>query len=315
MKNLIVSLRRAQVINYLFAAIMMMVVSGCASNGNKVDTRDTTTSGTIHISVDEAFKPVIDSQIQVFESQYPNAKIIVHYKPEAQCLRDLNVDSIRMVIVTRGLTDQEAASLRDTLTYNPAYGPMAYDAIAVVVNNASKDTLFTMQDIRSMVKGTSSYKYKVLMDGTTATSNVRYVVDSLLRGEPLSPNVVAAKNSEAVIDYVSNNNDAIGLVGVSWVGNPEDPQVLTFLEKVKIAAIECRGCNGTYVQPYQANIATMRYPMVRPLYYILKENFQGLGSGFRNFLIYERGQLIFQRAYLLPARMNFDVRDMNISEE
>jgi phosphate transport system substrate-binding protein len=125
---------------------------------------------------------------------------------------------------------------------------------------------------------------------------------------------VAAKNSEAVIDYVSANNDAIGLVGVSWVGNKNDPKVLSFLDKVKIAAIECRGCNGTYVKPYQANIAGGRYPMVRPLYYILKENYEGLGSGFANFLIYEKGQLIFQRAYLLPARMQFEVRDMMISE-
>ena len=101
---------------------------------------------------------------------------------------------------------------------------------------------------------------------------------------------------------------------MSWVGNYDDPQVLTFLRKVKVADIECRGCNGTYVKPFQANIAMGRYPMVRPLYYILKENYDGLGSGFTNFLIYEKGQLIFRRAYLLPARMQFDVRDMNISE-
>jgi ABC-type phosphate transport system substrate-binding protein len=44
---------------------------------------------------------------------------------------------------------------------------------------------------------------------------------------------------------------------------------------------------------YQANIAMGRYPMVRPLYYILEENYDGLGSGFSNFLIYEKGQLIF----------------------
>jgi phosphate transport system substrate-binding protein len=140
------------------------------------------------------------------------------------------------------------------------------------------------------------------------------VIDSLLRGKPLSENIAGANGSLGVIDYVSANNDAIGLIGVSWVGNKNDPQVLSFLDKVKIAAIECRGCNGTYVKPYQANIVGGRYPMVRPLYYILKENYDGLGSGFANFLIYEKGQLIFQRAYLLPARMQFEVREMKISE-
>jgi phosphate transport system substrate-binding protein len=290
------------------------VTTGCGGSSDGSKKMETTTSGSIHISVDESFKPVIDSQIEVFESLHPEAHVTVHYKPEADCLEDLNNDSIRMVIVTRGLTDLEEQKLKQKLSFKPPFGPIAFDAIAVLVNNKSSDTTFTMQDIRSIAQGTSGLKYKMLLDGTSATSTVRYVIDSLLKGKSLSPNIVAAKNSQAVIDYVSSNNDAIGLVGVSWVGNKNDPQVLSFLEKVKIADIECRGCNGTYVKPYQANIAMGRYPMVRPLYYILKENFEGVGSGFTNFLIYEKGQLIFQRAYLLPARMTFDVREMKIAE-
>ncbi|MBL7700097.1 MAG: substrate-binding domain-containing protein [Chitinophagaceae bacterium] len=292
--------------------VVSLITGGCAEQGGRK--QETTTSGSIQISVDESFKPVIDSQVQVFESLHPDAHITVHYKPEAECLKDLDNDSIRMVIVTRGLSNDEQDRLNKKLSYTPRFGTIAYDAIAVLVNNSSKDTLFTMQDIRSIANGTSGYKYKMLLDGTSATSTVRYVIDSLLRGKPITPNIVAAKSSQEVIDYVSANNDAIGLVGVSWVGDKNDPDVLSFLEKVKIAEIECRECNGTYVKPYQANIAMARYPMVRPLYYILKENYEGVGSGFSNFLIYEKGQLIFRRAYLLPARMQFDVREMKISE-
>lgn len=300
---------------HLYAAMVSvsLILTSC-SDQKAADNRDTVKSGTINISVDESFRPVIDSQIQVFESQFPDANIKVQYKPEAECLRDLNNDSIRMVIVTRGLTRAEEKTFKDSLNYTPAFGIMAYDAISVIVNNKSKDTAFTMQDIRSMLKGNSGYKYKVLLDGLTATSTVRYVLDSLMEGEKLSSNVVAAKNSEQLIDYISQNDDAIGLVGVSWVGNRQDPEVLSFLEKVKIASIECTGCNGTFVQPYQANIAMNRYPMIRPLYYIVKENYAGLGSGFKNFLIYEKGQLIFRRAFLLPAKMKFEVRNMDISE-
>ena len=48
--------------------------------------------------------------------------------------------------------------------------------------------------------------------------------------------------------------------------------------------------------------------MVRPLFFILKENTLGLGTGFVNFLSLERGQLIFRRSYLVPAKMDFTVR-------
>jgi phosphate transport system substrate-binding protein len=49
------------------------------------------------------------------------------------------------------------------------------------------------------------------------------------------------------------------------------------------------------------------------LYYILKENWSGVGNNFVNFLQYERGQLIFQKAYLWPTGMSFLNRDVQIS--
>jgi phosphate transport system substrate-binding protein len=309
-----VSKRIGSVSYKVLSLLAVAFLLGCG-NGQVQDNRDTTTRGTIHISVDESFKPIIDSQIRVFESSFPNAKIIAHYKAEAECLKDLDNDSIRMVIVTRALSKSEEKSMKARLQYNAVQGKMAYDAIAVLVNNNAKDSIFDMADIRSMLKGTSGYKYKMVMDGLTATSTVRYALDSLLNGEPFGKTVMAATSSAGVIDHVAANSDAIGFVGVSWIGNREDPNQLSFLRNVKIASIECRNCEKkTYVKPYQANIAMRRYPMVRGLHYILKENYKGLGSGFVNFLIYERGQLIFRRAYLWPAKMSFEIRTAGINE-
>ena len=294
---------------------MLLLLASCGSNVPVPAAPDTTTTGTIHISVDESFKPIIDSQIQVFESSYPQAHIVAHYKPEAECLRDLHNDSIRMVIVTRPLSRPEEVSLSDSLQYYPVQGKMAYDAIAVIVNNKAKDSVFDMTDIRSLVKGTSGYKYKVVMDGLSATSIVRYAMDSLLKGRTFGSNVVAATSSEGVINYITQHSDAVGFVGVSWIGNREDGSQLSFLTKVKIASIECTICKpAAYVKPYQANIATKRYPLVRSLQYVLKENYKGLGSGFVNFLTLERGQLIFRRAYLWPSKMGFDLRNANITQ-
>ena len=165
--------------------IIALTTSRCGDSSEKRQ-METTTSGLIHISADESFKPVIDSQVQVFESLHKDAKVIVHYKPEAECLKDLDNDSIRMVLVTRGLTDAEVDKFNKKLSFRPKFGPIAYDAVAVITNNKSVDTALTMQDIRSIAEGTSGYKYKMLLDGTSATSTVRYVIDSLLRGKPLS---------------------------------------------------------------------------------------------------------------------------------
>ena len=282
-------------------------------NGNKTP-QETPTSGTLNISVDESFRPVIDSQIKVFESSFPNVKIIPHYKAEAECFRDLTTDSTRMVIVTRGLSKEEEKFYIDSFHLTPTVGPLAYDAIAVIVNNASKDSVFEIKDIQSMLDG-SDTQHQPVMDGLSATSTVRYAMDSVLKGKPLGKSVTAARTSEEVINYVATNPRAVGFIGVSWIGDQDDPKQISFLKKVKIASLRCVSCLGqTYVKPYQANIALRRYPLVRSLYYILKENYSGVGNNFVNFLQFERGQLIFSRAYLWPSKMSFQVRDTQIDK-
>ncbi len=298
----------------IFTAFAFLV--SCHRKGHVAT--ETLTSGTIQISADESFKPVIDAEVKVFEASHEGAKIIVHYKPEAACIRDLDNDSIRMVIITRGLTTDEESLMEKKLNGPVRYGKLAFDAIAVLVNGQSKDSVFDMEDIRAMVKGDSTGRfghYKVVLDGLSATSTVRYVVDSLAGGRPLGKNVMAATSSRGVIDYITNNGGAIGMVGVSWIGNPEDEEQVNLLKKLKMASIECVQCQPVvYLPPSQYNIATRRYPLVRALYYVLKENYDGLGSGFSNFLIYERGQLIFQRAYLWPAKMDLNKRNAKIDE-
>lgn len=278
---------------------------------------DTPNEGTIYISVDESFKPIIDSQIQVFESQHPLANIIAEYKSEAECFKDLDKDSTRMIIVTRGLTQKEDDYYTNKHLIKPKFGKLAYDAIALVLNNKNKDSLFTVADIKQMLEGTSPYKFKVVLDGLNATSTVRFALDSILKGAPLGKYVQAAKNSEGVIDYVASNPQSVGLVGISWLGKKEDSQQLTFSDKVKLAAMMSLNYpDSPFVYPYQGNIANAKYPMIRSVWYILKENGHVLGSSFMNFLTSPtKGQLIFKRAYLLPARLNYEIRKMNVEEE
>lgn len=277
---------------------------------------DTVKSGTIHISVDESFKPVIEEQINVFEKTYPEAHIIAYYKTEADCFKDLFNDTLnRMIIVTRGLTKDEDEYFLDTLKYNPAWDNIANDAITILVNSKSNDTLFTLDRLQKQLTGQINRDQKIVFDGLNATSTVRFALDSILKGQKFDTSVVqAVSNSQEVIDYVAKTENAIGFVGISWIGNPEDNTQVNMLNKVKIAYVACSVCTDEpFVKPMQASILTRRYPLVRGLYYILKENYSGLGRGFVNFLEQERGQLIFKRAYL-GTRMDFGVRKVKMND-
>ena len=293
--------------------VLGLVFAGCGGGNSRPDL-DSPQKGTIYISVDESFKPVIDSQIQVYMALHPDTKIIAEYKPEAECFKDLMKDSTRMIIVTRGLSDKEEKFYNEKFYFYPSWQKIANDAVAVIVNKASKDSVFFIGDLKSMLKGTSADNTKFVFDGLSGSSSLRFIKDSILRGEDFdTAHVFAEKNSEGVINYVEHNKNVIGFVGVSWIGNPEDTTQLSFLTKINIAAIQCTCPEKSFVKPYQANIVTKRYPLVRGLYYILKENYNGLGSGFANFLQDERGQKIFWRAYLAPAKMNLQIRTATLN--
>ena len=293
--------------NYLF---VLLFLSACLNNKNEKNfiENDTPKQGTIYISVDESFKPVIDEQIKVYNSTFPNAILKVRYKPEVECFRDLYKDSTRMIIVSRGLTKQENSYFKSYLTFEPKYLQVAYDAVAAIVNINNKDSVFTIEDLRKMMNGEK--KYTVILDGNNATSTVKYLQDSILKGKNFSRNVVAVNGSEAVIEAIKTTTNAIGFVGNSWVSNFYDKNQMENLKKIKLALIECTKCNepGYFVKASQASLTYGQYPLARDLYFIVKENWLGLGSGFANFLSLERGQLIFKRSCLVPSKMNFNKR-------
>jgi phosphate transport system substrate-binding protein len=300
---------------WIFFALLALVLFSCKSYQKQEDElRDTPYRGTMNVSADESFKPIIDAQVQVYEANNPGTDIKVTYKPEAACLRDFGVDSVRMIIATRGFSESEERFIIDSFKTAPRAMTVAKDAIAVIVNPSSPDSLFSMDEIKSILKGSFKKNLIPVFDGVQATSTVRYIVDSVLHSDSLSKTAMAARSSEGVIDFVAKNPNAIGFIGVSWIGNKEDTTQVSFLRKVKIAQIESTDIPGNYVLPVQANIYLGRYPLVRDLVYTLKENYRGLGTGFSDFLGGHIGQLIFKRAYLVPTQKRFTLRPIQLNE-
>lgn len=294
-----------------YIVILVALVIGSCNNSSPVKpaASDTPRNGTIHISVDESFKPLIEEQIKVYESSYPDAHIIASYKAEVDCFKDLQQDSTRLVIVARGLNKDEQSYYQGKLSYLPAFSQMAYDAVAVIVNTENNDSTYTLKELQDILSGKKTTT--AVMDGSNATSTVRFVQDSILRGQTtFGKNVVAVAGSEKVVEAVSQNKAAIGFVGLGWVGNSNDPKQLEQLKKIKLALVECIKCSEkeVFAKPSQSTITFAQYPLARPLFYIVKENTMGLGKGFVDFMVGPRGQLVFRRANVAPAKIDYRVR-------
>lgn len=295
---------------YISLLATMTILSSCTSNSNNAKIHDTPTSGTIRISVDETYKPLIEAEIKVFESLYPKAHIIAEYKPEADCFRDLLADSARLVLVTRDFNQQELSYFKE-LKIAPQSMMLAWDGVALITNHSNPDSIFTLDQVRNIMAGTDTErKWQIIFDNQNS-STVRYIRDSINKGKPLPADVMAAKTNPEVVDYVSKSKNALGVIGVSWIADTESAQTIEFTNKVTIAKI--RADNGSdFVKPYQAYIALGSYPLKRGLFFCLKEPYSGLGSGFATFLGGQEGQMVIGKFKLFPARLNIVFREANI---
>lgn len=302
-------------IRLIFLLWVMLLFVACSNESSNNSKQKLPENNTLHISVDESFEPVIREQIKVFESAYPDAKVIAEYKSEADCIRDLEKDSTKVVIISRELSLDETKFFDTRIKYKPEFAQLAKDAVAVIINVNNPDSVFSRGELKQLLAGNGSKKLQVATDGNKATSTVRYLKDSVLKGEAFGKNITGAKNSEDLINYIAANNNAVGFVGISWMTNPQSTQQEEAVAKVKTALLECKNCDkGVFAKPSQQTITFNQYPLVRGLYYVLKENYAGLGSRFVFFLSTERGQLIFKRALLVPVKMNFNRRRTDIKE-
>ena len=122
-------MRNGQLIGLMIATIFTFSCGNSTPNGGKIDTA---TSGTITVAADESLRPIIEAEIEVFESIYPNAHLNVVYTNEYDAMQLLIHDSARIAITSRMLLPEEKAVLdKDIIT--PKYAPFCKDAIAIIV--------------------------------------------------------------------------------------------------------------------------------------------------------------------------------------
>lgn len=305
--------------NKLIVLCVSAVLLTACSKGSKPG--DKPTSGTITITVDEALKPLIEAEVTAFEAIYTNAHIRVIYTSEEEAIALMLKDSARATIVGRMLVaDEEEILTRQQ--YRPRQMKVATSAIALIVNNSNTDTTISMDDLRKILSGEiQSWGWnRPVRKGTSAGMEVvfdqpnsgilRHLKDSLIRFETLQENWFALKGNSAVIDYVAQKPEALGLIDVSWISDRDDSTANKFLDAVQVVRIS--GDSGAY-QPYQAYIAQGRYPLRRDVVMISREAKTGLASGFMSFIAGEKGQRVVLKAGLVPATM--PVRIVEISRD
>ncbi|HET9571418.1 MAG TPA: substrate-binding domain-containing protein [Bacteroidales bacterium] len=307
--------------------ILLVVILGSVSvacNQKKGPERtDTTTSGVATVICDDCFSPILREEANVFQSMNGDATIKLRFANEVDALNLLFKDSVRLIVAARDLTPVEKKALQDKKML-PRSAKIAVDGIALIINKSNKDTLITVDEFRRILSGkirtwgdlrpgSSRGTIDVIFDNANS-STVRYVQDSVSKGKFLSKNIYAKENNQAVLDYVSKTPNALGIIGVNWVSNPDDSTKLTFIDKIRVMSVspyEVADADNSFA-PVPAYLMLERYPFFRYIYMIITDAPGYLPSGFMNFVGGDRGQRIILKSGLVPSTR--PMRLVNIHE-
>ena len=314
----------------LFIAVALAAsLTSCLKYEKKANS---STTGTMTMVCDETFRNIMEQEIDVFEYQYPDAHVLARYATQGEALDSLLSLNTRTVVIARDLTKKEKDFLKGKRR-NVKTAKIAVDAIALIVNKDNPCSMLTTKEVGDILSGSSTRwddlepsklgEISIVFDNKSS-SLVQFMRDSLLNGGDLGPNVYAQGSIPAVVETVSKNVNAIGVLGVTWITSDmksaeltadelaqsvlsdEPIQGASLSQEVKVLKLR-RPNEVTAYKPYQQNIFDGTYPLYRPIYMVTTGVSGSLASGFYTFVTGDIGQKIIMKTGIMPARTRIQV--------
>lgn len=278
--------------NILFSIVSLFLVFACNKSSKEVD--ETITTGKLDVWVDETLMPIMQEQKAVFESQYSYAKVNLIDKSEIEISKAIIEGKANYFVLSRKLNDNEIKFFKSK-TILGKVTPIATDGIAVIVNKENNKTSTSLNELSSVLNGSSSNNQLVFDNANSST--LRFLMEKTNVKSLPKTNVAALNNNLEVIKFVSQNANAIGFVGVNWITDV-DVETETLLNNVKVLSLEI--AKNKLVKPSQSSLALNEYPLSRKIYLLNYQGKTGLGMGFASFVAGNVGQRIILKSGLLP---------------
>ena len=302
--------------------ILILLWAIATSCGNYDKNKESISSGTLKIGIDDSYSLMMDAEMDIFKVNYPYAQLFPQYLPETEVINLLLKDSIQAAIINRPLNEEELKMFESKKRF-PESTRIAVDGVAFITHPSRKDLNLTTDQVKGIMSGTigtwdgiqqKGNKINVVLDNK-ASCNARFIRQEFLQNNPIPDNFFATEKNEDVIEYVSKNPDAIGVISVSWISDRDDSTSLSFLSKIHVIGIK-NEYNQTQSEhprlPFQAYILDQSYPYRRDVY-VIRTGLKGtLGTGFASFLAGEKGQLIIHKMGMVAAKA--PVRTIKIKE-
>lgn len=270
------------------------------------------------ISSEDVF-PVIDLQVKDFTRVYEKATITHLSSSARDAIVQLLNDSVKLIVCPRELNEEEKRVIAQN-ELDVTTTKIAYDAVAVIVNQKNAMEKATVDELKNMltgkvqrwtqVEGSGLSSAIIIAMGDPNSAVFEYLKTRLFGDEKLAPTILPCSSTREVFNVVSERPNAIGFVGISWLADaPKNIRVLSIGDpKYR------RDSTSTvleYFPPHQAHIYRNYYPLSRPIFIYTHKAGQGVALGFSSFAAGVEGQKIIVKNGLVPATMPVRLIQLN----
>jgi phosphate transport system substrate-binding protein len=293
------------------AAAVSLVACGKQSSNNGATATQSTLSGTIRIDGSSTVLPISEAVAEEFAKQYPNVQPTVGKSGTGGGFEKFANGEIDITGASRPIREEEdALCKKNGIEYIEI--PVAYDAIAVVVNpqNTWCDYL-TVAELKKIWEPAAQGKITkwsqvragfpdeplVLFGAGTDSGTFDYFTAAIVGKEKASRgDYTGSEDDDILVQGVSRTKGALGYFGLAYYENNQD--------KLKLVAIDSG--NGP-VKPSRETVLNGTYqPLARPLfiYVSVKALARPEVAEFVKFYIQNAGKLAEEVGYIgLPDKV------------
>lgn len=290
-----------------WSVFMVCALVSCKKETNEnTMVKESYNKGTAEMYVESSVYPIVEDLNEVFKSYYDKADIQLKMLSQNEILSAIYKDTSRLAVMPKDFSSKELEAFKGKVV--PKITPIAKDAVLFITQKQATDTLINYKDVVGVFKGTiSSDKIFVFHDANSA------IVSQIMQDaevKEVSSKVYYASSIEEIVSYITKNKNAIGVVGINWMVQP-DKKIQEGIKELRSMWVYSDSLKQ-YFAPSQSTIADNSYPLVRTINIVDVQGKTGLGTGFASFAASDKGQRIVLKSGLMPITM--PKREINIIE-
>ncbi len=270
----------------LAGLLLVLIVAGCGAPTGLIPTptAEPTRAEAVSLTVvcPDALGPVVRAAATVYQREHTEVEITVVLRADALAAEALRRGEADLALLTW---------LPEALPEEAWIRPVSRDGLAIAVNPQNGIAGLTMTQLQDLYQGRLEDWARwgglpgppQLISRETASGDAAFFQAWVMRDARVSLNALLAPSTEAVLQFVVEDQLAIGYLSSARVSG-------------QVRALPVNG-----IPPAKETVATGLYPMTRTQFVVTLAEPEEPGRGFVQWLLAAPGQSIFEAHGFVPA--------------